>query len=197
MALVVFTGGARCGKSKAAVELAKSRESLGSRVTFVAFGDPSAGVERTRLIENAKLLRPDTFDTLEAREDPEWISKVPEENLLLLDCLDGYLDSLVRWHDENYEATGDSLRDSGEKSIIRMFGEFLDTISNRSGDTIVVTTEVGYGLTPTYSSERFFRDLLGLANRKLVDVADSAYMVVCGRLIDLKQLDTVADWPED
>ena len=56
----------------------------------------------------------------------------------------------------------------------------------REGDTIVVTNEVGDGVVPAYATGRLFRDLLGRANRTLVDSADSAYLVVAGGLLDLK-----------
>lgn len=197
MALVVFTGGARCGKSKAAVNLALTRERLGNNVTFVAFGDTQGGADALRVIANARRERPESFTTVEAHDDPDWLDKIPETDLLLLDCLDGYLEGLIRWHDDNYTASRDTIIDGGETDIIKMFGEFLNAISNRRGDTIVVTTEIGGGLEPYYGSDRFFRDLLGLANRSLVERADKSYYVVCGRLIDLEALPMTARWPED
>ena len=67
----------------------------------------------------------------------------------------------------------------------------------REGDTIVVSNEVGDGLVPAYATGRLFRDLLGRANRRLIDAADSAWLVVAGRLVDLGALGHDAAWPED
>ncbi len=197
MALVVFTGGARCGKSRAAVSLALSREALGYSVSFVTFGDREGGADALRAIEKARRERPESFNTIEARTDPKWLEKVPDNDLLLIDCLDGYLESLIMWHDSLYEAAGDSIVDSGEAAIIKAFVELLSNLAARQGDTIVVTNEVGGGLDPIHDSARFFRDVLGIANRSLVEHADSAYLVVCGKLIDIKSLPNYAHWPED
>ncbi len=197
MALVVFTGGARCGKSRAAVNLALTRERLGYNVTFAAFGDTGAGADAMRMIEKSRRERPDSFTTIEAYDDPDWLEKVPKDDVLIVDCLDGYLGGLIRRSEETCGTAWDPIADSGEAEVIRLFRDFLNEITRRQGDTIVVTNEVGGGLEPVRGSDRFFRDLLGLANRSLVERADSSYYVVCGRLIDLESLPMTPSWPED
>ena len=68
--------------------------------------------------------------------------------------------------------------------------------SSLASDTIVVTNEVGDGVVPSHTSGRLFRDLLGRCNRRLIDVADAAYLVVAGRLVPLDALTRDAAWPE-
>jgi adenosylcobinamide kinase/adenosylcobinamide-phosphate guanylyltransferase len=71
----------------------------------------------------------------------------------------------------------------------------VDWLVARSGDTVIVTNEVGSGLVPVYPDGRLFRDVLGRANRLLVDRADAAYLAVSGRLFDLTTLPHDAAWP--
>jgi adenosylcobinamide kinase/adenosylcobinamide-phosphate guanylyltransferase len=67
----------------------------------------------------------------------------------------------------------------------------------RPGDTILVTNEVGDGVVPAFPAARLFRDVLGRANRRLVQSADAAYLVVCGRTIDLLEGPGRVEWPRD
>ena len=79
----------------------------------------------------------------------------------------------------------------------RGYSTNLVWLVSRRGDTVVVTNEVGGGVVPAYALGRVFRDVLGRANRALVDGADAAYLCVAGRLVDLHARPTQAIWPED
>jgi adenosyl cobinamide kinase/adenosyl cobinamide phosphate guanylyltransferase len=61
----------------------------------------------------------------------------------------------------------------------------LDALSHRSGDTIVVSEEVGLGVHPSTEAGRQFRDALGDVNRAVADVADEVFLVVAGRVLPL------------
>jgi len=58
-----------------------------------------------------------------------------------------------------------------------------------------VTNEAGWGVVPATAAGRLFRDLLGRANRMLVERADAAYLVVAGRVLDLHALPAAPEWP--
>lgn len=195
MSLVVLTGGARCGKSQVAQTLA---ERCKHNVTVVAFGQPGEDAEMAARIARHKEDRPARFTTVEALDSTEWTSRVGD-GALLLDCL-GTLLGLVMG--ETHAAMGASpLRDAEglpqgfEAEVERRFAALIGWILRRFDHTIVVTNEVGDGLVPTYPSGRVFRDVLGRANRSLVDRADAAYLVVAGRCIPLTDMPQHIAWP--
>ena len=191
MALVVFTGGARSGKSAAAQGLALERHRHGATVLVAVFGQTLGDEEMGERIERHRTQRPVGFHTLEAVDGASWMSDVPDAALLVVDCL-GTL--LARIMDEVLDSEIDL--DSAEE-VERRLDRVLEWLVARSGDTIVVTNEVGDGVVPAYPSGRVFRDLLGRANRTLVGAAVRAFLVTCGRMQDLSALPADPTWPHD
>lgn len=205
----MLTGGARSGKSSAAQRLAASREADGVAVWVAVFGreghdDP----EFLSRIARHRADRPRTWKTLEAVATDGWLVTVPDDALLVVDCI-GTLLGLAM--EEAFEAClaevdarvalrdadPDALPTGYEEAVRSRFRAATTAIRERAGDTVIVTNEVGGGVVPFHASGRLFRDLLGQENRTLVDVADAAYLCVAGRLIDLATLPTRAYWPED
>jgi adenosylcobinamide kinase / adenosylcobinamide-phosphate guanylyltransferase len=203
MALVVFTGGARSGKSSAAQALARRRAMDGQPVAAVVFGMVSEDPEMGERAARHQSERPAGFELLEAQDSRSWLGQAGEGSLLLIDCL-GTLVGMVMSEEWPSAAAGHELVDAGSdlplgyaESVESKVGELVRALSDRSGDTIVVTNEVGGGVVPAYGSGRLFRDVLGRANRALVSRADRSYLVVCGRLVELGGLSTSPAWPED
>ena len=206
MALVVITGGARSGKSTAAEQLALEQQRTGARVTVAVFGHSADGddSEYEERISRHRGRRPTSFATAEYSGPVAWGEMVATADLLLLDCLGTMLGRVM---EEEWEplAPAESLRDADAEQLPDGFEvactERLDTIVAelvaRTGDTIIVTNEVGEGVVPAFASGRLFRDLLGRANRTLVDRAEAAYLTVAGRLVDLSSLPRSASWPGD
>jgi len=102
-----------------------------------------------------------------------------------VDCLGTFLGSLL--------FTGVGVPEEAAAEAVSRSA--VDALADRTGDTIVVTNEVGMGVVPVSESGRLFRDILGRANARLVDAADAAYLVVAGRCIDLTALPSHAAWP--
>ncbi len=200
MALVVFTGGARSGKSAAAVRLVESRPT-DAGVTVVAFGQAGIDAEFAERIATHRAQRPRGWTTVEAHDSLGWVRDVPETDIVVVDCLGTLLGLMM--DEVNADAEGSVLWDEEEmprgfeESVERRLHAALKWITEREGDTIVVTNEVGDGVVPAYWAGRLFRDALGRANRVLVDRADAAYLCVAGRLIDLHGLPASVRWPED
>jgi adenosylcobinamide kinase/adenosylcobinamide-phosphate guanylyltransferase len=198
MTLVVFTGGARCGKTAIAENLAFQRAlATGQHVTAAVFGNAFNDSELAEQISNAQAARPHSFETMEAYGDPAWLDHVAPDDILLVDCLGTALMALIDSYEADYEAYEDSLDDSEDKHIARLFSETIQRLITRPGDTIIVTNQVGSGLAAQYDSARLCRNLLGYANNELIVSADAAYLVFCGRLIDLTTLPDSTQWPED
>jgi len=203
MSLVLFTGGARCGKSSAAQRLAALRSSDGAPVTVVVFGRPSVDPEFAERVARHQASRPPGWLTVEASGSGSWYGDVSDESLVLVDCMGTALGLAM---DEAYQALvsgalGDAedavLPEELEREVARRFDPIVEWLTQRHSDTIVVTNEVGDGVIPPYPSGRLFRDLLGRANRLLVTRADAAYLCVAGRLLDLAELPHDVSWPSD
>lgn len=186
MALVVLTGGARSGKSAAAAYLAGTR---GRPVVVAVAGVAGDDPEMLARIEQHRAARPASWRTLEIAGIPtaEWLANVPLDAVLLLDCL-GTLLTDVLWGSGEFEL--------GEHEADDRAGELVQALCARSGDTIIVTNEVGSGVVPVSAAGRLFRDVLGRANARLVAVADAAYLVVAGRSIDITAAPVHPVWPE-
>jgi adenosyl cobinamide kinase/adenosyl cobinamide phosphate guanylyltransferase len=204
MALVVITGGARSGKSSAAEQLARGRQSEGAQVTVVVFG--RAAVDDTEFEERIarhRSDRPAGFLTLEAIDSFAWTSRASEDGLLVVDCLGTLLGLAMEeaWEQAGNGRLGDAeaqaLPADFEPGVHERFNAVCEWLLARHGDTIVVTNEVGDGLVPAYATGRLFRDVLGRANRAFVARADAAYACIAGRVLDLGALPTEATWPED
>lgn len=187
MSLVLLTGPVRSGKSGAAEQMAASR---GRAVVVAAAGWDGDG-EMARRIDAHQAARPSAWVTIAAGVDPGWIEAVPPDSVLLLDCL-GTLVSIAC-----YETVGEAeVAPSGAEAVVAARLDALTSaIVARAGDTIVVSNEAGWGVVPEWASARLFRDELGRANRRLLDAADAAYLVVDGRFLDLLALPERPIWP--
>ncbi len=186
MALVILTGGARSGKSGAAARLATARS---TEVVVAVAGIADGDVEMATRIERHRAERPAEWRTLEVAgiAPGEWLPTVPSDAVLILDCL-GTLVTDLLWGAGTEPSDAD-----GEKTVTAL----VDALIARVGDTIIVTNEVGSGVVPVSAAGRLFRDVLGRANARLVASADAAYLVVCGRCIDISASPADPAWPTD
>ena len=187
MSLIVLTGAVRSGKSAMAEELAASRD----RDVVVAVAGWDGDDEMGRRIEAHRAARPGEWTTLRAAVEPAWIAAVAQDAVLLLDCLGTLVSHAC------YGAVGDAeIAPAGaEEAVAARVDELLTALLARTGDSIVVTNETGWGVVPVWPSARIFRDELGRANRRLVAAADAAFLVVDGRCIDLRELPDRPAWP--
>jgi adenosylcobinamide kinase / adenosylcobinamide-phosphate guanylyltransferase len=166
--LTVLIGGARSGKSALALERAAAAED----VVFVATGE-GRDEEMAARIERHRRERPGHWETV---EEPLTLRAVLEsadpDACLVVDCLTLWVANLVeagRADDEiEVEAT-----------------EAARAIAARSGETLVVTNEVGLGVVPETPLGRRYRDVLGRVNALFVSMADEALFVVAGRALPL------------
>lgn len=195
MSLVVITGGARSGKSSAALRLVTSEYE--DAVVVVAAHASSDG-EMARRVARHRAERPAGFVIVEAHEGSPWTSQVPEGACLLLDCLGTIVAQAVGrvfgTHGETVRAD-DLVSEETEDAVEAAVDELVDWLVSREADTVVVTNEVGSGIVPPFPDARLFRDVLGRANRRLADAADAGYLAVAGRLIDLTAMPHDAAWP--
>jgi adenosyl cobinamide kinase/adenosyl cobinamide phosphate guanylyltransferase len=58
-------------------------------------------------------------------------------------------------------------------------------LTERTGDSVVVSEEVGLGVHPSSAAGRQFRDALGTINQDVAEVADHVVLIVAGRVLPL------------
>lgn len=185
--LAVLTGPVRSGKSSAGLRLA-----LASGVdVVVAVGGSEDDDEMRRRISRHRMDRPSDVRVLETTTSG-WREQVADDACLLLDCLGTVLGASM-WPLVPADAELASM--DAEEAAHRMGDELVEWLLARNGPTVVVTNEVGWGVVPPTPLGRLFRDVLGRANRQLVDAADIAWLVVSGRCIQLTGHTQEASWP--
>ncbi|MEA2718043.1 MAG: adenosylcobinamide kinase / adenosylcobinamide-phosphate guanylyltransferase [Actinomycetota bacterium] len=171
--ITLVLGGARSGKSEVGERLAAR---LGAAVTYVATAlvDPADG-DWVRRVDEHRGRRPPSWTTVEAGADLPTVLAAVDGPVLV--------DSLGTWLAACGALAGGPAADSGADA-----GALCQALAHRTGDTIVVSEEVGLGVHPSSEAGRRFRDQLGLVNQAVADVADEVVLVVAGRVLPLARL---------
>lgn len=186
--MIVLTGPVRSGKSAMALDLALRR----GVPVVVAVGGREDDAEMARRIVAHRRARPAGVSVLEADAGAVWVAEVPADACLVVDCLGTVLGRSMA----GLAGAGEVLASAEAEARADAAADMLvSALLARSGDTIVVTNEVGWGVVPAFPLGRVFRDVIGRANRQLVDAADAAWLVVAGRVIDLTGLEREVAWP--
>ncbi|MCS6881032.1 MAG: bifunctional adenosylcobinamide kinase/adenosylcobinamide-phosphate guanylyltransferase [Oscillochloridaceae bacterium] len=173
--IVLFTGGARSGKSACAEQYATG---LARPVVYLATAEARDEEMRVRIAHH-RARRPSTWRTREApRQAAPVLATLDPGAVVILDCLSLLVSNLLLDHEDNPQPVIE-----GEVAGI------LAQARARELTLIVVTNEVGSGLVPEYPLGRAYRDLLGRANQQVAAAAAEVYLVVCGIPIELKALE--------
>ena len=172
MPLIVLVGGARSGKSAAAVRLAAE---AGAPVTFIATGE-AGDDEMAARIASHRAGRPRDWTTIDAPiEVVDALAAVPGAQTAIVDCLTLWVSNLL--------GAGQD-----DDAVISRARAVTAAALARPGATIVVTNEVGAGLVPMERRSRRYRDLLGTVNALVAAPAHHAYLLVAGRALALHTL---------
>lgn len=185
--LAVLTGPVRSGKSSAGLRLAIA---TGLPVT-IAVGGSADDEEMSRRIERHQAERPSGITVLETAQDG-WRGRVGNDVCLLVDCLGTVLGSQL-WNlvPEGAEVAGEE----AERQAEALADDLVAWLVAREAPTVIVSNEVGWGIVPATPLGRLFRDVLARTTRRLVDVADGAWLVVAGRCIDITTHPQEVAWP--
>ncbi|MDX8409802.1 MAG: bifunctional adenosylcobinamide kinase/adenosylcobinamide-phosphate guanylyltransferase [Mariprofundales bacterium] len=168
--ITLILGGARCGKSQRAEELAMAS---GKTVTYIATAPILADdPEWQQRIAHHQARRPSSWHTIEVPHELAAAiqGQQPCGRLLLVDCL-----SL--WLSNRLLAGGDI---TNESSVL------CASMQEFSGDLILVSNEVGMGLVPEHALGRAFRDAQGRLNQRIAACADQVEFVIAGLPLVLK-----------
>lgn len=167
----LILGGARSGKSRRALELARKTGSR--RVVFLATAERIDAEMRARVAAHRRE-RPSGWTTIEeSRRVPERLLALPAGSTVILDCLTLWIARLMS--------------DRGRPAFIpaRIDG-LVAAVRRRRLRVIVVSNEVGSGVVPPTRLGRVFQDALGAANTRLASAATRVELMVAGLPLRLK-----------
>jgi adenosyl cobinamide kinase/adenosyl cobinamide phosphate guanylyltransferase len=162
--ITLVLGGARSGKSSYAERMVAR---LPSPITYVATLRVGDDPDLASRVERHRQQRPADWCTVEAGLDLADVVRATSGSVLL--------DSLGPW----VAAHGD--------------GEVVDSealcraLTEREGEAVVVSDEVGLGVHPSSAVGRHFRDALGSVNQAVAAVSDRVLLVVAGRALRLDE----------
>lgn len=168
---IFILGGVRSGKSRYAIELAKS---LSREVAYIATcTNPDKEMEAR--IKLHRKVRPKYWKIVEESRDISFaLNKLKNKyDAVIIDCLGLLVSNLL----------SDDLKD-GE--ILKNVKKLVQDISNNRATTILVSNEVGSGIVPENLLARRFRDLLGLANQLFAKEADEVVLMQSGLPLKIK-----------
>ena len=157
--ITLVLGGVRSGKSEVAETLVGSRQATYLATALLDGHDAEFAARVARHRER----RPGEWTTI---EEPRAVPQV-------LAHLDGpvLVDALGTWLANDLDGAD--------------IDALVEALRSRTGDTVVVSEEVGLGVHPPTELGRRFADRLGEANRRVAEVADRCLLVVAGRVIEL------------
>jgi adenosylcobinamide kinase/adenosylcobinamide-phosphate guanylyltransferase len=164
-------GGARSGKSRFALQLARTR---GERRVFIATAQPLDGEMHARIAAH-RATRGDDFRTIEEPIAlPQALAGLADEcDVVVIDCLTLWLTNLL-------------LRGDDAGQIEAHVGTLADVLARRAFHVVVVSNEVGLGLVPPTALGRAFCDLSGLAHQRLAAISDDVYWALLGCVLRVR-----------
>jgi adenosylcobinamide kinase / adenosylcobinamide-phosphate guanylyltransferase len=167
--LILITGGIKSGKSRRALEIAKSEWAF--PVSFIATAE-AMDEEMRRRIEKHRQERNDMvgsegFITI---EEPLELDKAitAAGSRALVDCIPMWVNNLMYYKRE------------------KDFDRILEAFLRNAKDCIVVTNETGMGNIPFDEHTRRYNLLLAEANRRIAMIADRLELMVCGIPLKVK-----------
>ncbi len=168
--IIFVLGGARSGKSKYAVELAKKFKKAAFIATALA-GDE----EMKKRIKLHRIARPQHWKLIEEEKNiVSVLNKVQNKyEIILIDCLGLWISNLLV----------DNLKDA---DIEKKINKLINSLSKSKLNIILVSNEVGSCIVPYNPLARRFQDLVGLANQKIAEKADKVIYMQAGIPIIIK-----------
>jgi adenosylcobinamide kinase/adenosylcobinamide-phosphate guanylyltransferase len=161
VAVILVGGGARSGKSRYALDLARKR---GAHLAFLATAQ-AHDLEMEARVAKHRAERGPEFATIE--EPLEIANAIRECNAdaLVVDCLTLWLSNVMLTFGRDVDAETEKV---------------LAAARETRAVLILVTNEVGCGIVPETTLGRDFRDRAGILNQRIAAEADEVYWMVFG-----------------
>ena len=159
---MVVLGGARSGKSEYAERCAAR---LPEPVSYVATACVEGDADLAARVAEHRARRPPSWATIESGPDLGCVLRATR-GTVVLDALGPWVASAA-----DFDVDAPAL---------------CAALTERAGDTVVVSDEVGLGVHPSTAAGQRFRDALGALNQAVAAVADEVVLVVAGRALRLE-----------
>ena len=167
----LILGGARSGKSRHAVELARRAPGLVAVVATAEAGDADLAAR----IARHRAERPAAWVTVE--EPRELVAAcrraAVQAPLVLVDCITLWV--------ANRMLGGDA-----DARVLEAADELTGFMGERQAALILISNEVGGGVHPPTVDGLRYRDLLGLVNQRVAAAADRVTLMVAGLAVTVK-----------
>ena len=165
----LVTGGSRSGKSRYALELAKTAK----KPYYIATGW-AGDDEMSDRIKKHQAERGPHWSTIETKTDLAGaIAEAVEKgsDFIIVDCLTLWTSNVLFEKKDEFEKLISSLK---------------EIISKIKTPIVFVTNEVGSGIVPADKMTREFRDWAGFVNQKIAAAVNHVYLAVSGIPIKIK-----------
>ncbi|WP_366943604.1 bifunctional adenosylcobinamide kinase/adenosylcobinamide-phosphate guanylyltransferase [Parasphingopyxis sp.] len=163
---MLILGGARSGKSRHALELAKK---MPAPYVFVATAEAHDAEMKERICRH-RSERGSEWRTIEAPIAlADAIDQAPTATVLI-DCCTIWLSNIML---AGRDTDGDMKR-------------LIAAIRGSANPIVMVSNEVGYGIVPDTPLGRRFRDVHGRMNQRLAEISETVELVVAGIPLRIK-----------
>ena len=178
---LLILGGARSGKST----YAEQRALDFNEVTYVATGGTRADdAEWSARVALHQERRPQHWSTVESTDLISTITSATSP--LLIDCLTMWLtaklDEADAWNED------ETVHAQAMHKVNAQIDALVHAIQQSPVELILVSNEVGQGIVPESASGRLFRDLMGIVNARISQVATEAVFVIAGKTLPLQAI---------
>lgn len=175
--LTLVTGGGRCGKSSWA--LSRGEKSNEPNKVFIASAVVFDDEMRER-VENHKKERGEQWVTVEAPYDlPDAVSNLKDQTVAIVDCCTVWLGNI--WYKFG---TDEKTLSTHIDKLCNALEEFR---SQKNGEIILVSNEVGWGIIPADPGVRRYADWIGKMNQRIASTAQNVYVCVAGISMQIKR----------
>jgi len=171
--MVLILGGARSGKSRYALHLAREQAREGE-VVYLATAE-AGDEEMAQRILRHRSDRPPGWRTVEVPQEvvPAVIKLGTEAEVIVLDCITLWISNLLL-------AEGEEAAAGREEAILGQVKALTRAARAAKARVLLVSNEVGLGVVPPTRLGRIFRDIAGQANQLLAQAADEVYVMWAG-----------------
>jgi adenosylcobinamide kinase/adenosylcobinamide-phosphate guanylyltransferase len=178
MPLTLVLGPRRSGKSRVAERIAVESRAPVTVIAPLTVTDD----EMAARVAAHRAARPSGWTTVETIELVDAINNAPAGDTVLLDSLGTWVSEILWRAGALEEGAGGT---AAAEQVRAGAAAFAAAARERSGLTIVVAEEAGWGPVPPSGVTRLWLDVLGDAAQTLSAAADRALLVVAGRTVEL------------
>jgi adenosylcobinamide kinase/adenosylcobinamide-phosphate guanylyltransferase len=168
----LILGGVRSGKSRYAAELARAQAYPVTLIATARILDE----EMAARIEAHRMSRPSDWIVVEEplQLAAALIANASPTRTVIVECLTLWLTNLLCCEDP--------------QALARESARLLEVFPKLSGPCVLVTNEVGFGITPTNALARRFADEAGTLHQKLAAMCDSVVLMAAGLPLTVKAM---------